>query len=84
MVSDLIDLVDIDVFEDYNVSRYLGSAGIFVRREYRRRKIGEQLLKFRKFVCEKYKAKVATSVFTTTAANTMATKIGYKDDISKT
>lgn len=69
-----------DVFSKYNVDRYLASNGLVVDEAHRGRKIGEQLVRARQAVCEKYNLKVASTIFTSDASNAIADKIGYELD----
>lgn len=73
---------DFDVFERYNVDKYLTSISLVVRKMYRGRGIGEQFLNVRQMVCQEFGIKLTSTSFSSDHSNEIAKKAGFKVDKS--
>lgn len=69
-----------DVFEHYDVDRFLHTNAILVTPQYRGRGIGEQLFKLNQKICTEFGLKLALVVLTSNTANNIAEKAGYVVD----
>lgn len=66
-----------NVFEHYNVDKYLYSDGVVVHLKYRRLGIAKQFFMIEKEICEKLGITVTSSVCTSDWSNAVADKLNY-------
>lgn len=71
-----------DIYQQYDVDKFMTSTGFAVDSKYRGRGIGEQILLSRKPICEEFGIKVTSTVFTSQFSSRIADKAGYKTDNS--
>ena len=70
-----------DVYQHYNVDRYVSSLGLSVNTKYRGRGIATQLLLARIPLCKAIGVKLTTTTFTGVASQKCAAKIGFVEDL---
>ncbi|XP_031631962.1 uncharacterized protein LOC116346167 [Contarinia nasturtii] len=67
-----------DLFEKYNVTKFLIDDGMAVVSAYRGRKIGKQLLLAREPICAAHNLRVTSAIFTSTYSLAIAIDLGYE------
>ncbi|XP_063698460.1 uncharacterized protein LOC134829346 [Culicoides brevitarsis] len=70
-----------NVFEKYNVDKYLGAMGLSVDTKYRGRGIGVEILKARVPMCKALGISLTSTVFTGIASQKQAIRAGFTDDV---
>ncbi|KAJ8707873.1 hypothetical protein PYW07_011550 [Mythimna separata] len=68
----------LDVFQHYNVDKYMTSSGLTVLPEYRGQNIGAKFIEARTPLCAALGIKAAATVFTASASQVLAAKCGYE------
>ncbi|XP_039752412.1 uncharacterized protein LOC120628219 [Pararge aegeria] len=68
----------VDVFEHYNVDKYLSSSGLTVLPGHRGQNIGARLIDVRKELCKPFGIKAACTVFTAKTSQVLAAKCNYQ------
>lgn len=70
----------VDVFQKYNVDKYLSALGLSVDAKYRGRGIATEILKARVPLCKAMGIPLTTTVFTGVASQKCATRAGFVED----
>lgn len=73
-----------NVFEKYNVDVFMSELGLSVAREYRGRGIGEHILRARVPLGKAIGIQVTNTLFTSTASQILADKVGFELDFEIT
>lgn len=67
-----------NIYDHYGVDEYLASHGLSVDKKYRGRRIGDELLKARKLVCQEFGIKVTHSMFSSDYSSKNAERAGFE------
>lgn len=67
-----------NVFDSYNVDKYLSALGLLVDRKYRGRKIGEQILRARVPLAKATSLPLISCIFTAISSQKLAEKAGFE------
>ncbi|KAL7029357.1 hypothetical protein ACKWTF_006206 [Chironomus riparius] len=71
-----------NVFEKYNIDKFLTDYGLVINRDYRQRGIAGEFMKARIQVAKALDLKVVSSVFTAVGSQKAAEKVGFKESFS--
>lgn len=71
---------NVNTFDHYGVDELLGSIGLSVHKEYRRRGIAQQFLQSRSIICNEFGIKLTSTLFTSDALNRVADQVGFELD----
>lgn len=75
---------NVKFFEKYQVNEYMSELGLSVAREYRGRGIGEYILRARVPLGKAIGIKITNTIFTSTASQVLADKVGFELDFEIT
>ncbi|XP_001663020.2 uncharacterized protein LOC5576923 [Aedes aegypti] len=73
-----------DVFQRYNVDRYLTAYGLALNHRYRGRGIATEILKARVPICRAFDVRLSATNFTAVASQKAAEKAGFRNDFEVT
>lgn len=71
-----------NVFEKYNVDKFLTDYGLVINRDYRQRGIAGEFMKARIQVAKALDVKVVSSAYTAVGSQKAAEKVGFKETFS--
>ena len=71
-----------NVFEKYNIGKFLTDYGLVINRDYRQRGIAGEFMKARISVAKALDLKVVSSVFTAVGSQKAAEKVGFRESFS--
>lgn len=79
ILKGFVHLVDqFNVFDHYNVDKYLSGIGCLVNRKYRGRGIGGQILRARVPLAKAISVSLTSTIFTATNSQKQAEKAGFE------